>query len=173
MSDVPDHETDPAAGRRRRRDRDEEGKARNNRPRDGLGRPLPYGAQGVTRLPEGVRRSAEESLAEAQRLLDEGMPFHAHEVLEDRWKTAPGEERPLWRALAQFAVGLTHAARGNSQGAAALLARATDGLLPYESWPPYRINISGLRQWAADDAHTPATLPPLRTPSSAAGPSNA
>ncbi|MCZ9345950.1 DUF309 domain-containing protein, partial [Streptomyces sp. TRM76130] len=35
------------------RDRDDEGRARNARPRDGLGRPLPYGADGVPRQPEG------------------------------------------------------------------------------------------------------------------------
>ncbi|MEU8571363.1 DUF309 domain-containing protein, partial [Streptomyces pathocidini] len=39
------------------RDRDEEGRARSGRPRDGLGRPLPYGAPGVERQPEGVVRA--------------------------------------------------------------------------------------------------------------------
>src|SRR5690606_39335110 len=67
------------------RDRDSEGRARNARPRDGLGRPLPYGAEGVPRQPEGVVRPPAQSVAEAQRLLDEGKPFHAHEVFEDAW----------------------------------------------------------------------------------------
>ncbi|KJY35352.1 hypothetical protein VR46_31820, partial [Streptomyces sp. NRRL S-444] len=89
------------------RDRDGEGRARSARPRDGLGRPLPYGAQGVERQPEGVVRTPAETLAEAQRLLDGGMPFHAHEVFEDAWKSGPPAEAPLWRALAQLAVGLT------------------------------------------------------------------
>ncbi|WP_259446247.1 DUF309 domain-containing protein, partial [Streptomyces geysiriensis] len=117
--------TDPTASGRPMgaRDRDEEGRARNSRPRDGLGRPLPYGAAGVPRQPEGVVREPEETVAEAQRLLDEGKPFHAHEVFEDAWKSGPDEERELWRGMAQLAVGLTHAARGNVTGGARLLRR--------------------------------------------------
>src|SRR5204863_4141441 len=88
------------------RDRDPEGRARNARPRDGLGRPLPYGSAGVERQPEGVARTPDESLTEAQRLLDEGKPFHAHEVFEDAWKMAEEPERELWRGLAQLAVGM-------------------------------------------------------------------
>ncbi len=58
-----------------------------------------------------------EALATAQHLLDEGMPFHAHEILEAAWKAAPPAERDLWQGLAQVAVGLTHALRGNARGA--------------------------------------------------------
>jgi len=57
------------------------------------------------------------------RLLSEGWPFHAHEVFEAAWKSIPGPERELWRGLAQIAVGLTHARRGNRSGAVALLRR--------------------------------------------------
>ncbi|WP_246102546.1 DUF309 domain-containing protein [Streptomyces piniterrae] len=131
-----------------RRDRDEQGRARSARPRDGLGRPLPYGSPGVARQPEGVPRTPAESLAEAQRLLDAGMPFHAHEVLEDAWKAAPEPERELWRGLAQLAVGLTHAARGNASGAAALLDRGSAAIAPYANAAPYGIDISGLTDWA-------------------------
>jgi hypothetical protein len=45
------------------RDRDVTGRARNARPRDGLGRPLPYGSPDVERVPEGVVRTPTESLA--------------------------------------------------------------------------------------------------------------
>ncbi|MGI5479581.1 DUF309 domain-containing protein [Streptomyces lavendofoliae] len=130
-----------------RRDRDEEGRARNARPRDGLGRPLPYGAEGVERQPEGVVRTPDESVREAQRLLDSGMPFHAHEVLEDAWKSAPEEERELWRGLAQLAVGLTHAARGNTAGGARLLLRGADRIAPY-AHRPHGIDVAGLVAWA-------------------------
>ncbi|MZE53364.1 DUF309 domain-containing protein, partial [Streptomyces sp. SID5770] len=112
----------------RGRDRDEEGRARSARPRDGLGRPLPYGAEGVPRQPEGVVRDPDATLREAQRLLDAGMPFHAHEVFEDAWKSGPEAERDLWQGLAQLAVGLTHAARGNAAGGARLLRRGADRL---------------------------------------------
>nr|WP_078600062.1 DUF309 domain-containing protein [Streptomyces violens] len=134
----------------RRRDRDEEGRARNARPRDGLGRPLAYGAEGVERQPEGVVRTPLESLTEAQRLLDEGKPFHAHEVLEDAWKSGPERERELWRGLAQLAVGLTHAARGNVTGATSLLTRGAAAIEPYAQAAPYGIDVTGLGRWAGD-----------------------
>lgn len=137
------------------RDRDPTGRARNARPRDGLGRPLPYGSPGVERQPEGVPRSPEQSLTEAQRLLDAGMPFHAHEVLEDAWKAADAPQRALWRALAQLAVGLTHALRGNPSGAAALLRRGAEGINPYRDAEPYGIDIAGLVRWARELADGP------------------
>ena len=70
------------------RDRDPAGRPRNARPRDELGRPLPYGTQGVLRQSEGEVRTPEQTLNEAQRLFDSGRPFHAHEVFEDAWKAA-------------------------------------------------------------------------------------
>ena len=129
------------------RDRDAAGRARNARPRDALGRPLPYGAAGEERAPEGVVRTPEDALAEAQALLDAGRPFHAHEVLEDAWKSAPEPDRQLWRGLAQVAVGLTHAARGNATGAAALIQRGTANLAPYAADPPHGIAVPRLAAW--------------------------
>ncbi|GAA1366701.1 DUF309 domain-containing protein [Streptomyces beijiangensis] len=131
-----------------KRDRDEEGRARNARPRDGLGRPLPYGTPGVERQPEGVTRRPAETVHEAQRLLDAGMPFHAHEVFEDAWKSGPEEERALWRGLAQLAVGLTHAARGNTAGGARLLRRGAGWADAYGERVPYGIDLNGLSAWA-------------------------
>ncbi|HWD01236.1 MAG TPA: DUF309 domain-containing protein [Amycolatopsis sp.] len=130
------------------RDRDESGRARNARPRDGLGRPLPYGASGVARQPEGIVRTPAETLAEAQQLLDSGRPFHAHEVFEDAWKSTPGPDRELWRGLAQLAVGMTHALRGNGSGAVALLQRGSSNLEPFRTSPPHGIDVAGLQRWA-------------------------
>ncbi|MBT2442814.1 DUF309 domain-containing protein [Streptomyces sp. ISL-36] len=130
------------------RDRDEEGRARSARPRDGLGRPLPHGAEGVPRQPEGVARTPDGTLREAQRLLDAGMPFHAHEVFEDAWKTGPAEERDLWQGLAQLAVGLTHAARGNAAGGARLLRRGAARISGQAD--PYGIDVDGLVRWARE-----------------------
>ncbi|MCH6159046.1 DUF309 domain-containing protein [Streptomyces marispadix] len=142
----------PVAGAVRRRDRDPDGKARNARPRDGLGRPLPYGRQGVARQPEGVVRTPEATLTEAQRLLDDGMPFHAHEVLEDAWKSAPEAEAPLWKGLAQLAVGITHLARGNTKGGARLLLRGAGGIDAYRGEAPHGIDVAGLADWARSKA---------------------
>ncbi|MFJ6142308.1 DUF309 domain-containing protein [Streptomyces anulatus] len=133
-----------------RRDRDAEGRARNARPRDGLGRPLPYGTPGVERQPEGIVRTPAQTLWEAQRLLDAGMPFHAHEVFEDAWKSGPEDERELWRGLAQLAVGLTHSARGNTAGGARLLRRGAGALAPFAGSGPHGIGVSGLCDWARE-----------------------
>jgi hypothetical protein len=143
------------------RDRDGEGRARNARPRDALGRPLPYGAAGEERAPEGIVREPAQALAEAQELLDAGRPFHAHEVLEDAWKSAPEAERQLWRGLAQLAVGLTHAARGNARGAATLLARGAGTIGPYSATPPHGIDVPGLLGWALALAADAAADHPL------------
>ncbi|WP_371574692.1 DUF309 domain-containing protein [Streptomyces sp. NBC_01314] len=138
----------------RGRDRDEEGRARSSRPRDGLGRPLPYGARGVRRQPEGVVRAPEETVVEAQALLDAGMPFHAHEVFEDAWKSGPDEERALWRGLAQLAVGLTHSARGNVKGGALLLRRGAGAVEEWEAGSgrqrPYGVDLAEVGAWARD-----------------------
>lgn len=111
-------------------------------------------------------RSPEQALAEAQRLLDDGRPFHAHEVLEDAWKAAPQTQRELWRGLAQLAVGLTHAARGNRVGAAALLERGAALIAPYASDPPYGVDVTGLVSWArsAADTGSPRAAPRLTRP---------
>ena len=130
------------------RERDDSGRPRNARPRDALGRPLPRGDSGVETVPDDLVLSPHESLHEAQRLLDEGRPFHAHEVLEATWKSAPAAERDLWQGLAQLAVGLTHALRGNSVGAAALLRRGADRISGYADGPPHGIDVAGLLDWA-------------------------
>ena len=140
------------------RDRDAEGRARNARPRDALGRPLPYDAVGEERAPEGVVRPPGQALTEAQALLDAGRPFHAHEVLEDAWKTAPEEERQLWRGLAQLAVGLTHALRGNATGAATLLERGAGNIAGYAAAPPHGIDVDGLVGWARAGHTVPPRL---------------
>ncbi|WP_232663305.1 DUF309 domain-containing protein [Pseudonocardia sp. TRM90224] len=126
------------------RDRDPAGRARNSRPRDAAGRPLPRGAAGVERVPEDLVLPADEAVTEAQRLLDAGLPFQAHEVLEGAWKAAPEVERACWRAMAQLAVGLTHAQRGNARGAVALLDRAADGLRRWAGTYPAGVDGLGL-----------------------------
>ncbi|HEY6421930.1 MAG TPA: DUF309 domain-containing protein [Pseudonocardiaceae bacterium] len=132
------------------RDRDTAGRARNARPRDALGRPLPHGAPGIDRIPEYVVLSPDDALLAAQQLIDDGYSFHAHEVLEGVWKAAatPGEHRELWQGLAQLAVGLTHVQRGNPRGAAALLRRAADRLDPYAEAPPHGLDVTGLASYA-------------------------
>jgi uncharacterized protein len=134
----------------RERDRDAAGRPRNARPRDELGRPLPRGTAGVDAIPDDLALSPDETLAEAQRLLDAGRAFQAHEVLESTWKAAPEGDRELWRGLAQLAVGLTHARRGNAVGAVELLKRAADRIDGYAGDPPHNVDVTGLVAWAGD-----------------------
>ena len=103
--------------------------------------------------PTTCRCAPGEAIALAQQLLDSGRPFQAHEVLEASWKSAPPAERDLWQGLAQVAVGLTHAQRGNPRGAAALLRRgaaAVSGYLPGgdDAGGPYGIDVAGITRAA-------------------------
>jgi uncharacterized protein len=144
-TDAQARDTRAGAGR----DRDAAGRARNSRARDALGRPLPRGAPGEPPTSDTALPSA-EALAEAQRLLDNGRPFHAHEVLEAAWKAAPDADRDLWQGLAQIAVGLTHALRGNGRGAAALLRRGVSRLDGYPDRGPHGVDVAGLRTRGMD-----------------------
>lgn len=126
------------------RDRDELGKARNLRPRDELGRPLPYGADGVARIPDDLTLAAADTLSYAHELLDRGLAFNAHEVLEAAWKNAPDSEREMWQGLAQLAVGITHIQRENTTGATTVLQRAADRLAAQSMAAPHGIDLVGL-----------------------------
>ena len=138
----------------RDRDRDPGGRPRNARPRDALGRPLDRAGAGAgtaagagvgagagtglgeDRIPDDLRLAGPDAARLADELLRAGRPFHAHEVLEASWKTGPAGERDLWQGLAQVAVGLTHAQRGNARGAVALLSRGVQRVRAYQAASP-------------------------------------
>jgi uncharacterized protein len=112
-------------------------------------------------MPDELRLEPGEAVSQAQRLIDEGRPFHAHEVFEAVWKSGPDDQRDLWQGLAQIAVGLTHARRGNSRGAVSLLRRgsaAVDG---------YRVGVgAGGVGGTSDSGYSgySAEAPPARMP---------
>lgn len=124
---------------------------------------------GVERAPEGVLRTADETLTEAYKLLDSGRPFHAHEVFEDAWKASPaGDRREFWRGMAQLAVGVTHAARGNGAGAVSLLRRGASTVRAHADGAPDGLDVDAITGWASEsivrvEAGVPVTLsaPPL------------
>jgi uncharacterized protein len=86
-------------------------------------------------VPDDLTITGTDAARLADQLLREGRPFHAHEVLEAAWKSAPPRERDLWQGLAQIAVGLTHARRGNARGAVALLRRGAQRVRAYQGQP--------------------------------------
>lgn len=149
------HATPPA---RRRRDRDADGRAQQARPRDDLGRPLPYGSIGVPPVSDEPRPPL-ETVSDAASLLDEGRPFAAHEVVEARWKAAPADERDLWQGLAQLCVAITHARRGNGVGAQRLLERGADRVRGYAltAGPTYGLDVEA---WVARAQAAVATATP-------------
>ncbi|GAA5045394.1 hypothetical protein GCM10023318_09670 [Nocardia callitridis] len=91
----------------------------------------------------------DETLTFAQQLLDDGLAFNAHEVLEAAWKNGPFAERMLWQGLAQLAVGVTHIQRGNRRGARTLLTRAV-----------FRLTASSDSLQNPDGTDTPQTSDP-------------
>jgi predicted metal-dependent hydrolase len=106
-------------------------------------------------------------VSQAQRLLDAGMPFHAHEVFEDAWKAASDPaDRTLWRGMAQLAVGLTHALRGNPAGATALLRRGAETITARRDDTPHGIDVAAVLRWAAEVAQDPTidAGPPILAP---------
>jgi uncharacterized protein len=147
------------------RDRDDSGRPRSARPRDALGRPLPYGSAGTPRISDDLDLAPAETLAYAQDLLDRGLAFSAHEVLEAAWKNGPDDERMLWQGLAQLAVGITHAQRGNVQGATSLLRSASARLAHTDRPARHGIDVAGLVNFAdalIDDLATGVQIPAQR-----------
>ncbi len=137
-----------------RRDRDAAGRPRNARARDSLGRPLPRATARAPedRIPDNLMLAPAEAVRLADQLLRDGRPFHAHEVLEASWKQGPPEERDLWQGLAQIAVGLTHAQRGNARGAVTLLRRGAQRAGGFQD--RYGMDVAGFRAAAEALART-------------------
>jgi uncharacterized protein len=86
-------------------------------------------------VPDDLMITGRDAATLADQLLRAGRPFHAHEVLEAAWKSAPPRERDLWQGLAQIAVGLTHARRGNGRGAVTLLRRGAQRVRAHQAQP--------------------------------------
>ncbi|MBA2507794.1 MAG: DUF309 domain-containing protein [Nocardioidaceae bacterium] len=136
------------------RDRDATGRPRQARPRDALGRPLPYGTAGVQPVSEEPLPPA-ETVTTACRLIAAGRPFSAHEVLEARWKDGPDAERDLWQGLAQLCVALTHAARGNATGASRLVERGAGRIERYRlgDHPTYGLDLGAVLSCAREQVY--------------------
>jgi hypothetical protein len=145
------------------RDRDATGRPRNARPRDATGRPLPRGAEGVPRLPDDLDLTPTQAVAAARRFLEDDQPFQAHEVFEAMWKQrreAGFDDAGMWQGLAQIAVGLTHAQRGNTTGAVTLLRRGAVTLGDHHG--AAEVVVAELIRWAEHVAAQVADGVPVR-----------
>jgi uncharacterized protein len=95
------------------------------RPRDRLGRPLPWGADGELELEDFDAMTVAENHEIARRHARGGRWFPAHEAWETAWKQSRDtEEAEFFKGLAQMGAGYVHLLRGNAHGAATLLRRA-------------------------------------------------
>lgn len=114
-------------GTRSTHDRQVDLSVSSDRPRDRLGRPIdPGDPRAYPSVPERYDISGPEAWLVAKKYLDDGLPFHAHEVFEQRWKCCPAHERDTWQALAQWGAALTQQARGNVTGQQRIATRARE-----------------------------------------------
>jgi uncharacterized protein len=95
------------------------------RPRDRLGRPLPWGEPTQLPLPDFDANTIEENHELAKTFVREGNWFAAHEAWETAWKQARGTgDEELFKGLSQMGAGYVHLLRGNAHGTKTLLRRA-------------------------------------------------
>lgn len=144
---------EPRPVRRIERDRDDEGRPANARPRDRLGRPLPRDAEPDVTIEHFEFDDPVEALAKGVELWDEERFFESHELLEDVWQAAPERDRLFWQGVIQVAVGCTHHQRGNVHGSVALWRKAADKLDGYPD-AHHGIDAAALRSFARRAADT-------------------
>lgn len=102
------------------------------RPRDRLGRPLPWDATAELRLPDFDAHTLEENDEAARAYVRQGVWFGAHEAWETAWKQARGTgDEELFKGLSQMGAGYVHLLRGNAHGAITLLERAVRRVRTY------------------------------------------
>jgi len=72
-----------------------------------------------------------ELLRRASDLFNRKLYFECHDLLEEAWSEAKGDDRDLLQSLIHVSVGLYHVAAGNHKGAKSLLERGVLGLEPF------------------------------------------
>ena len=107
-------------------------RAKPERPRDELGRPLPWDAPTRLRLPDFDAMSLEDNDRVAREFLAGQNYFGAHEAWETAWKQAKGTgDEELFKGLSQLGAGYVHLLRGNAHGATTLLRRGASRVGAY------------------------------------------
>lgn len=108
----------------------------HGRPRDRYGRPLSDADDAAfPGVPDRTSITAVDAWREAVAFIKDDLPFHAHEVFEQRWRCCPLDEREGWRQCARWAAALTHLARGNVVGARAIAQQTRASLQAMASLP--------------------------------------
>ena len=145
---------------------------KTTRPRDELGRLLPWEQENRLELEDFDALPLEENHRLARRHFDGGRFFPAHEAWETAWKQAKGTpDEEFFKGLSQVGAGYTHYRRGNPRGAHTLLRR---GLSRISRYGPRHHDIDVEALAAVLEAHAEAIeeaeregrgLPELELPS--------
>ena len=102
------------------------------RPRDRLGRPMSWDAEGELELEDFDSLGLDENHELGRRHARAGEWFPAHEAWETAWKQARDtDEAELFKGLSQMGAGYVHLLRGNAHGATTLLRRASRRIARY------------------------------------------
>jgi hypothetical protein len=124
-------------------------RAKPERPRDRLGRPLAWDAPNELELEDFDALPLERNHELGRRYVREGRYFPAHEAWETAWKQARGsDEAEFFKGLSQMGAGYVHLQRGNRHGAITLLRRAARRI-------PIRTAGCGPRRWPGAWRPTP------------------
>lgn len=122
------------------------------RPRDELGRPLPWGSENRLPMEDFDTLPLEENHRLGIEHFNARRFFPAHEAWESCWKQAKGtEEEEFFKGLSQLGAGYVHYQRQNPHGAKTLLRR---GVSRIGDFGPRRrgIDVSALAERAARQA---------------------
>jgi predicted metal-dependent hydrolase len=104
------------------------------RPRDELGRPLPWDEPTRLHLAEFDSLSVDENHRLGIEYFDDRQFFPAHEAWETCWKQSKGTaDEEFFKGLSQLGAGYTHYFRGNPHGTFTLLRRGGSRVTRYPS----------------------------------------
>jgi len=129
-----------------------ETRAKPQRPRDMLGRPLDWGAVNELELEDYDALSVDQNHELGRTSMRDQRFFPAHEAWETAWKQARGSgDEEFFKGLSQMGAGYTHLRRGNAHGTMVLLRRAAGRIGAYPD--PHRgIATGALRERLLSDA---------------------
>jgi hypothetical protein len=117
---------------------------KTKRPRDELGRLLPWGSENRLRMEDFDSLPAEENHRLAIEHFDAGRFFPAHEAWETVWKQSKGtSDEEFFKGLSQLGAGYTHYRRGNPHGTHVLMRRALSRITSFPS-PHHGIDVERL-----------------------------
>jgi predicted metal-dependent hydrolase len=144
---------------------------KRERPRDELGRPLPWGERNRLEMEDFDAHTLEENHQLGIQHFDAGRFFPAHEAWETAWKQARGTpEEEFFKGLSQLGAGYVHYRRSNPHGAHVLIRRAMSRVERYGA--RHRgIDVRALLDLAGEHAklfeaadREGRELPPVTTP---------